>query len=405
MASSSSSSCCESSCEALSVALSSVALNSKSAFGKTATAAGGAASPDPSSSAHRDPKPHFPQFLSPTSPSNDHNSHHPTNPLNGSSSNTTSLIWFRNDLRIHDNEALFRANTDSAFLIPIYCFDPRDFGKSASMGVDKTGPYRALFLIECVANLRENLRQRGSDLVLRIGKPEEEVVGMAKGAGASSVYAHQEVSHEEFEMEKTVQESLGKLGVEAKFVWGSTLFHRDDLPFQLEDMPSSYCTFRTKLRNVQVRPVLEAPKELKSLPSLSTLDVGALPTLQDLGLPSLPDGQDGDAAKEPTIHGGETEALRIIISIDALLMNSKDKEVHHDVGTSFGINPAWNVSPWLATGCLSPRRMLHELTEKYSRAGMRVFDEGFEHHVLDCLLVELLWRDFFRFVTRKYVSQ
>ena len=38
----------------------------------------------------------------------------------------TNLILFRNDLRIHDNEALseaFRADR----LIPVYVFDPRKF--------------------------------------------------------------------------------------------------------------------------------------------------------------------------------------------------------------------------------------------------------------------------------------
>lgn len=108
-------------------------------------------------------------------------------------------MWFRNDLRVHDNEALVTASRDSISVLPVYCFDPRDYGKSSS-GFDKTGPYRAKFLLECVANLRTSLRERGSDLIVRIGKPEEVIVNLAKNIGADTLYVHQEVTYEELQV-------------------------------------------------------------------------------------------------------------------------------------------------------------------------------------------------------------
>lgn len=38
-------------------------------------------------------------------------------------------------------------------------------------GFDKTGPYRARFILEALSDLRSRLRDAGSDLVVRIGKP------------------------------------------------------------------------------------------------------------------------------------------------------------------------------------------------------------------------------------------
>jgi deoxyribodipyrimidine photolyase len=38
-------------------------------------------------------------------------------------------------------------------------------------GFDKTGPYRAHFILDALADLRTRLRDAGSDLVVRIGKP------------------------------------------------------------------------------------------------------------------------------------------------------------------------------------------------------------------------------------------
>lgn len=40
-------------------------------------------------------------------------------------------------------------------------------------GFDKTGPYRARFILEALADLRSRLRDAGSDLILRVGRPGE----------------------------------------------------------------------------------------------------------------------------------------------------------------------------------------------------------------------------------------
>ena len=37
------------------------------------------------------------------------------------------LVWFRNDLRLHDNEMLVEAIAKSDEILPVFCFDPRQF--------------------------------------------------------------------------------------------------------------------------------------------------------------------------------------------------------------------------------------------------------------------------------------
>ena len=81
------------------------------------------------------------------------------------------LVWFRNDLRIHDNEILLEASRKADFVIPFYCFDERHF-MLTSFNTLKTGPFRARFLIESVADLQKSLLKLGSDLIIAKGKPE-----------------------------------------------------------------------------------------------------------------------------------------------------------------------------------------------------------------------------------------
>ena len=88
-------------------------------------------------------------------------------------------------------------------------------GKSSS-GFDRTGPYRASFLLQCVADLRSALRQRGSDLVVRVGRPDkvlaelarQAVAGMPAGMQTCKLFAHKEVTKEEGEVEAAVQAAL-----------------------------------------------------------------------------------------------------------------------------------------------------------------------------------------------------
>eukprot|EP00899_Mesostigma_viride_P016661 jgi/Mesvir1/24997/Mv16955-RA.1 len=327
------------------------------------------------------------------------------------------LVWLRNDLRVHDHEALARANDDASAVMPVFVFDPRDYGKSAS-GFDKTGPYRAKFLLECVADLRANLRAKGSDLVVRVGHPEEVLPQLAKKVGARALYYHQEVTYEEMSLEAKVEDALSKRGIEAKSFWGSTLFHVDDLPFDLQAMPSNYGGFREKVAGLAVRPVLPAASQLKGLPMRGGVEVGEIPTLAQLDItpPSTSGKQEHlVAGGAPSLTGGETEALQRLqgFVVEAVTAERQGK-AGAPAGTSsdgaasgnrhlYGANFSCKISPWLAMGCLSPRRMYDDLRRNGGQVAARAgAAQASGEGGLNWLVFELLWRDFFRFITKKY---
>lgn len=41
----------------------------------------------------------------------------------------TGVFWFRNDLRLQDHDALGKANQEALTVLPVFCFDPRLYGK------------------------------------------------------------------------------------------------------------------------------------------------------------------------------------------------------------------------------------------------------------------------------------
>jgi deoxyribodipyrimidine photolyase len=295
-------------------------------------------------------------------------------------------------------------------VLPVYCFDPRDYGKSSS-GFDKTGPYRATFLIQSVSDLRKNLQARGSDLVVRIGKPETVLAELANSVGAEAVYAHREVSRDEVKAEDKIESAMKDEGLEVKYFWGSTLYHVDDLPFKLEAMPTNYGGFKEKVAKMEVRKTIEALDQLKGLPAKGDVESGEIPSLVALGLnPSATIGQDGKPMGNATLIGGESEALQRLKKFAEECQAQPPNDGSNNSNSSiYGANFSCKISPWLAMGCLSPRTMFDELKNSAARtisaaSNKKDNSSGPSKTGANWLMYELLWRDFFRFITKKYSS-
>lgn len=159
-----------------------------------------------------------------------------------------AIVWFRSDLRILDNEALIKAWLSSQALLPVYCVDPRLFTSSTHyFGFPKTGVLRAQFLMESLADLKNNLKSRGLDLLIKQGKPEDILPLLAKAHGAHTVFAQKETCSEELNVERLVAKNLrrvdqpllkglstkpeSKTGTKLQLIWGGSLYHIDDIPF------------------------------------------------------------------------------------------------------------------------------------------------------------------------------
>src|SRR5581483_11831880 len=183
-------------------------------------------------------------------------------------SEKTILVWFRNDLRVHDNEILLEAIKKADKILPVYCFDPFYF-KTTSLGLNKTGNIRARFLIESVADLRENLRKLGGQLIVRTGNPAEIIPQLAQQYSVNEVYHHREVAFEETGISEDVETSLWKNKLNLKHFIGHTLYHKEDLPFPIKDIPDSFAIFKKKVeRESNVRRCIETPSKIE-IPEIS----------------------------------------------------------------------------------------------------------------------------------------
>lgn len=297
------------------------------------------------------------------------------------------VYWFRNDLRLHDNDALFRAMANDSEVLPVFVFDPRWFTELPVIGFPKTGPFRANFLIEAVSDLRQSLRSKGADLIIRVGNPALILAELAEDIQAEAIFASKEVTQEETDTESDLSKRLKPLNIDLELVWQSTLYHVRDLPFDIARLPAIFTQFRTQVEQIAaVREVVPTPQSIRLVPGVPA---GDLPALSELG---FPDALVPDVRTAVAFHGGETTALARMnkyIWQTGLIKTYKDT-----LNGMLGEEYSSKFSAWLSLGCLSPRQIYHEV-KRFER-------EQIKNDSTYWLIFELLWRDFFRFVALRY---
>ena len=298
------------------------------------------------------------------------------------------VVWFRNDLRLTDNETLTRALQQGKEVVPVYCFDSRQF-EITRLGFAKTGNFRAQFLLESVAELRLSLQKIGGDLVLLQGAPEQLVPQFAHQLGATAIYFSKEVTSEERQVDRSLEEAAFAQGIACESFWQSTLYHKDDLPFPIRQTPEVFTQFRKEVeKNCKIRPVFPAPTRIPYPDTFAIPTSGNLPTFSTFSL-ATPEAS-GDAWWQ--VKGGEQAATQRLQ--DYFWKKDLLKTYKQTRNGLIGMDYSSKFSPWLALGCISPRSIYEEVRRYES---MRQKNDS-----TYWLIFELIWRDYFRFIAKKH---
>ncbi|AYF89260.1 DASH family cryptochrome [Pseudomonas sp. DY-1] len=295
-----------------------------------------------------------------------------------------ALLWFKQDLRLDDHPALQIA-LQADRLLPLYVFDPALLGPSP-LGPRRLGVHRARFLLESLAALDSGLRQHGSRLLVVQGHAELVIPTLVEHLGLEEVLTLGEIAPYELDEVRRVRHALGVPLVEMP---GNNLLREEDLPRPLIELPSVFNQFRDlmdeRLYVFQPRP---APPTLPPLPSGALSLMVPLPTLSRLGL-----GEPlGTPATAFPFAGGEPAAQA---RLRDYLWESRGVHQYQETRNGMiGSEYSSKLSPWLANGSLSPRRVaaeLHRLEAQHGRS------ESTQQ-----LWMELLWREFFRWTLLRF---
>jgi deoxyribodipyrimidine photo-lyase len=282
------------------------------------------------------------------------------------------IYWFRNDLRLHDNEAFLSATQIAQEVVPVYVFDPRQFEKT-KFGFRRAGTLRAQFLLESVLDLRNRLREKGGDLLIRVGNPEEIVAELAEQYGARYVYTSKEIAPDETNVETSLSKNLKVANVDIKLFWMATLEGVLDLPFSISKLPFDFPDFHEQIKgDIKVKDIFPEPEKV-ILPQ--GYEAGLIPSLPMLSIDPLEIDRtkvDTDALQK----GGETVGLHKLNEFIETIIKPGKTQISDTPLIDYGL------STWLSLGCLSP---------KYIYTALLPYSESSE---VEKIVLDLLKRDF-----------
>lgn len=288
------------------------------------------------------------------------------------------ILWFRNDLRLHDNEALYDALGVADEIIPVYVFEQSLFTPDDA-GISRLSDQRKNFLLESVINLKNNLKSKGSDLIMRYGKTEDEIFEIARQYKTKWVFCNRERTYEEVSIQDKLELKLWSIGQEIRYSRGKMLYYTSDLPFPITQAPETFISFRKEVEKyIPIRPPLPSD----SLPFktfTSDIDPGHIPDF-------LLETFNPDASPNAYIKGGEDNALD---RLDKLIATYHKKETGSVFPEDYSL-----LSPWFSNGCISPKLV-------YSYIFPKLYSEK-KDNLWKAIIIGLLKRDYFRILGKKY---
>ena len=294
----------------------------------------------------------------------------------------TGLFWFRHDLRLNDNLALFRLAVESDALLPVFVVDPATF-KPQSLHCRRMGQQRWQFLSETLVELHKELKAKGSDLVICEGPPEQEIVKLIKRHKAVMLGVSRDCGVYEKKQLQTIQEACPELEIISEE--SNTLFRQEQLPFAVQDLPGHFTPFRKQVEGIRIDPPAKATHLLPPPPKLirPQPDIGRLLQKYQANMP---------AVDKVLFDGGRLSGLK---RLDYYTFQTGKLSTYKATRNGMlGFDDSSKISPWLANGALSVREV-YSLIKSYE-------EEVGANESTYWLYFELLWREYFHWHMHKH---
>lgn len=289
------------------------------------------------------------------------------------------LVWFRSDLRLHDNETLTAALDGAAGSVAyVYIYHPELSGNEGRE-CPRPGRNRTKYLAESLQSLRTQLRERRADLICLEGDPVELLPSLCRRLKIQDVFYSRLTAFNEMKTENVLAEKLKSLGVRSHPFQTHPLLHEADFDFDLSQ-PMSFSQRRKKVEKAwRVRPPLPVPEVFP--PALTTDDqpwnfeAFIVPEIEERGFKT---------------RGGEAAALERLQ--DYFWRGNFLKKYKETRNGLLNVDDSSKFSPALSLGCVSARFIYQEL-QRYEKERVKNSSTGW-------FLSELLWRDHFHFLAK-----
>ncbi len=286
----------------------------------------------------------------------------------------TTLVWFRNDLRLRDNPALYHARERDSVVAVFFICDRQ-------WRLHGVGDRRLSFLLDSLNVLSRDLSRHGIPLrvehVPSFADVPDKVVSLARSLGISRLMFNEEYPLNEKRRDSRVIRACSANGIATEVHHGGTILPPGSVLTGSGDPYTVFTPFKRRWLSGIERGALEPlglPKRQRT------------PTINPAALPTTIDGVSRAGAAD-FFPAGEAEAERRLKAFIAGpgRCYHKDRDFPSIEGTS-------TLSPYLSVGSISARQCLHAAVVA-NRGRISDGDPG-----ISAWVNELIWRDFYRHV-------
>jgi deoxyribodipyrimidine photo-lyase len=283
----------------------------------------------------------------------------------------TALVWFRRDLRIHDNAALWHGLNGARRVHCVFVFDC-DILEALPDKADR----RVEFIHASVVALKSALEGRGGGLHVLVGSARRLIPGLAEKLDAGVIYASRDCEPAAVERDSHVASALAGAGRRLELVKDQVIFGADEI---LTASGAPYHVFTPYRRAwlAKLEPVHLAAYPVEAAPgTLAPIVAEGMPTLTDLGFHPT-------NLEEIGIQPGEAGGRVRWVEFQGRIDHYRDKRDFPAVkGPSY-------LSVHLRFGTLSIRELVRHA---YEHGGVGA----------ETWLSELIWRDFYQMLLARY---
>jgi deoxyribodipyrimidine photo-lyase len=285
-----------------------------------------------------------------------------------------AIHWFRRDLRITDNTALWHACRQAEEIIPVFILS------SWKKYHPWTGPNRQEFLCGCLTSLSRNLETIGGRLIVRAGNPVLELEKLIHEVQAEAVFFNRSTDPYGVEVEGQLEKAFGKERVQIFSFKDMTIFEPKEI-LTREGRPFRVFTPYAKAWHQEEKPsLLPKIRELRTPLDVSSLP---LPTLDFWGL----------IAEAKIVESGEKAGQKRLA--DFL---RGPASVYREKRNMPGEPATSRLSQDLRFGTLSPRQVFFRCLETSKEVSASA------RRSISSYVNELVWREFYAQILAHFPS-
>ncbi len=261
-----------------------------------------------------------------------------------------NIFWFRRDLRLVDNTALFHALQSEYPLLPIFIFDKEILDK-----LENKADARVQFIHNCITEMQSKLLEIGSSLEVHHAKPEEAFKTLLSKYDIANVYSNADYEMYARDRDESIDMLLKKHGTSLIKYKDHVIFEKDEV---VKDDGKPYTVFTPYSRKWKARltendlGVFDTEKYFNTFFKIIS---NKIPSLQEMGF-----------EETPVAYPSKT------VEAELIKKYATQRDIPSIAGTS-------HLGLHLRFGTVSIRRLA-----KYSL------------NLSETFLNELIWRDFYQ---------